>query len=193
MAFKGYILGQIQNLSAMEFYQLVRDKEYPPLLDLEAPQWLMDMGMVNIIAANKEKIYEHLTPNFVIELATQDRRDLANVLKTEEGYAWMENFLKLVKFIIETIELNPIERKKEYRRRIEVKKAKEVPPPPLPPLMPPPLPTNQSLPNLSNAPLPSVQQQPPQIISPILKQKGLSSSVEEEEEYDEFTDGFFDF
>jgi len=118
-----YILGYLQHLSADDLTEAILSNAYPILeiIDAEIPDFLM--GAMPLIMQYKEKLVNMITFDEMVRLAKENRPDLAKVLNTKEGYAWSINFLKIVKFFIENIELSPPRRRAKFEEMINERRA----------------------------------------------------------------------
>lgn len=118
-----YILGFIQSLTLEQFTDAILANAYPiyEIIDAEIPDILIDA--MPLIMQYKEKLINMVTYEEMMKLAKENRSDLAKALNTMEGYKWSLNFLKIVKFFIENIELPPPQRHAKFEKMINEKRA----------------------------------------------------------------------
>lgn len=121
--FEGYVIAQLDNFQAKDVIEMVKDNYFPPIYEYDFPVLLS--GIKQIIIDNREKILSLITYETIMKHGKEFRPDLLAIVQHPKGKAWLEGFLKIIKFTVKNIELSGRERSMLYRRRIQEIRARK--------------------------------------------------------------------
>lgn len=122
--FKGFVMGIIQGIDPPALQSLIDHNVRPPIFNIRLPD-LMKEPIQRFIQEHKKEVVALLKFENAIIYATKYRRDLIPVITTIAGEKWFKSFLKLIKFVIMNINLEPKDLEEKLHLLIESKALKK--------------------------------------------------------------------
>jgi len=104
--FKGFVIGTIQGIDAVSLQNLITHNIRPPIFNIRLPDFLKE-PLRRIIQEHKKEVLALLKFENVIKYTAQYRRDLVPIITTVAGEKWFRSFLKIIKFVIMNVNLEP--------------------------------------------------------------------------------------
>lgn len=99
-------MGIVQGIDPPALQNLIEHNVRPPIFNIRLPEF-MKVPMQRFIQDHRKEVIALLKFESVIKYSTQYRRDLLPVITTAAGEKWFRSFLKLIKFVIMNINLEP--------------------------------------------------------------------------------------
>lgn len=100
--FTGWLLGIIQAFDRNDLIEMIRADAYPQVFDFQLPRYLW--GIQSLIAEKRDLLLHEITVENTIEYSREYRPDLTAILEHPKGTRWMNNFLKMIRYIIKNID-----------------------------------------------------------------------------------------
>ena len=115
--FKYWVIGMVNGIAAKDLFAMIKNNDVPLPFELELPtyfSWVKDA-----VIEYKQDILDQLTFESAMKYSGEFRPDLKVILQHARGREWLNRFLKVIRFMIENIELSAHEMKVKFLKKAQ--------------------------------------------------------------------------